>query len=181
MTSHHSNKLYLIVSCYLNRTCLTLHRSRCSQKKEIPQESTGIFSSNQNSSVVVREAGALRSRNSHLSVSITADMLLSVHFSMRHPTLSTYFYPQRSLSNETFKRSGGFFYFRVTISLNNAWLWGGVAQALWGAEVHSWVKLYIIITAAEVATDGVSTTMSFTFSVLFNIRAYGLSYYLEYL
>lgn len=74
----------------------------------------------------------------------------------------------------------GFFYFRVTISLNNAWLWGGVAQGLRGAEVHSWVKLYIIITAAEVAAAGASTVMPF---MLFNIRASKVpaNDYLEYL
>lgn len=56
-----------------------------------------------------------------------------------------------------------FFYFRVTISLNNAWLWGGVARGLWSAEMHSWVKLYIIITAGAAASDGASTTTSFLF------------------
>lgn len=66
-----------------------------------------------------------------------------------------------------------FFYFRVTISLNNAWLWGGVARGLWSTEMHSWVKLYIIITAGAVASDGVSTaTSSLCFlHFLFYIRA----------
>lgn len=100
-----------------------------------------------------------------------------MHFSTRGPTLSTYFHPQRSLSNETLKRLEGFFYFRVTISVNNAWLCGGVARGLWSAEMHSWVKLYIIITAGVVASDGANMATTFLFLpclILELVKCYGM-------
>ncbi len=40
-----------------------------------------------------------------------------------------------------------FFYFRVTISLNNAKTLGGVAEGLQRVGTQSWIKLYIVIAA----------------------------------
>lgn len=46
-----------------------------------------------------------------------------------------------------------FFYFRVTISLNNAKTLGGVAEGLQRVGTQSWIKLYIVIAAGEACSS----------------------------
>lgn len=46
-----------------------------------------------------------------------------------------------------------FFYFRVTISLNNAKTRGGVAEGLQRVGTPSWIKLYIVIAAGEACSS----------------------------
>lgn len=46
-----------------------------------------------------------------------------------------------------------FFYFRVTISLNNAKTQGGVAEGLQRVGTPSWIKLYIVSAAGEACSS----------------------------
>lgn len=155
-----------MVPCYSNKTSLALHESSLKELPAVSHPIGFVLRSLQQLTLSGRKTVIF-----HFRSELTRCFLCT---SARGVPLWALTSARNGLrAMKLLRDREAFFYFRVTISLNNAWLWGGVAEGPRGAEMHSWVKLYIIITAGEVASDGAGTATplrpAFYASVLFNI------------